>query len=206
MGQSEAFSMDDSWTSLLILLFGYPHSLEGREGAQDWSSDPDQEFSLCWGNHLYFHCWGGKSCYFFAETFRNSRVHSSSTTHNNVAIEVFSNINVALEDWLVSNFMETWHLFTNHHGLEESFRTSESLRWNCDHLSVRKFICLVILCWSVIGYIGSEFTSNLGFVIKSNIAELFFDISDCLGFCWRAEVQSYFIQELSHIFSQITSC
>ena len=186
--QSETFSVDDGCSSFLILLLWDPHGLESWEGTKDRSSDPDKEFSFCWCNYLDFHCWWCKSSNFLAETFRNSRIHCCSTAHDNVAIKIFSDVNIALEDWLISDFMETRHLFTDHHGLEESFRASESLGSNCDDLTIRKFVSLVILSWTVIGYIMSEFTINFCFEVKSNITEFFFDISDCLWFSWWAEV------------------
>lgn len=146
--------MDDSSSSLLIFLSGNPHSLEGWEWTKDWSSDPDQELSLSRCNYLNLHCWRSQSSHLFAQTFRNTWEHSGSTTHNDIAVKIFSDINIALEDWMIGDFMETWHFFTNDHRLEESFRASESLWANCDGLSVRKFIDFVVLSWRVIGYIG----------------------------------------------------
>ena len=37
----EAFTMDDSWAGLVIFLFRDPHLLEGGEGSQDGTADPD---------------------------------------------------------------------------------------------------------------------------------------------------------------------
>ena len=42
----EAFSVDDAWSGLVILLLGNPHLLEGRKGGEDGATDPDRVFSL----------------------------------------------------------------------------------------------------------------------------------------------------------------
>ena len=204
--QSETLSVDNGGSSFLIFLFGDPHSLEGWQWAEDRSSDPDQEFPLSRSNDLDLHGWWSKGSHFFAETFWDSWVHGCSTTHDDVAIKVFSDVNVALEDWLVGDFVETRHLFTDQHGLEESFRASESLGGDSDDLAVGKFVGLVVLGWAVIGYIGSEFTSNFSFEVKSNVAEFFLDVSDGLWFCWGTEVQSDFVEEFSHVFSEVSAC
>ena len=151
--RSEAFSVDNGWSSLLILCLGDPHGLEGREGTEDRTSDPDEEFSLSRGNNLDFHGWGSQSSDFFAESLGNSGVHSCSTTHNDVAIEIFSNVNIALKDRLIRNFVESGHFLSDKHGLEKSFRASESLAANSDGLTVGKFVNLVVLGWIIVCWI-----------------------------------------------------
>ena len=47
--------MDDGGASLLIFVFGDPHSLEGGKGAENRASDPDQELSLGRSNDLDLH-------------------------------------------------------------------------------------------------------------------------------------------------------
>ena len=42
----EALAMDDGWSALVVLLLGDPHLLEGGEGGQDGTSDPDGVFAL----------------------------------------------------------------------------------------------------------------------------------------------------------------
>ena len=150
MRSSETFSVNNWGTSFLIFLFGDPHSLEGWKGAKNWATNPDQEFSFSWGDNLDFHGWRSQSSHFFAETFRNTREHSSSTTHNDVAIKIFADINIALENWLIGDFMESWHFLSDNHGLEKGFRASEPLGTNDNGLSVREFVAFVILSWGVI--------------------------------------------------------
>merc|ERR1712002_686535 len=44
----EALAVDNGWATLIILLLGDPHLLEGGEGSKDGASDPDRVFPL-WG-------------------------------------------------------------------------------------------------------------------------------------------------------------
>jgi len=48
----EAFAVDNGWSRLVILLLANPHLLEGGQGGQDGTSDPDGVFTLRWGNDL----------------------------------------------------------------------------------------------------------------------------------------------------------
>ncbi len=52
---SEALPVNNSGTSFLIFGFSDPHGLEGREGTEDRTSDPDQEFTLSRSNDLDLH-------------------------------------------------------------------------------------------------------------------------------------------------------
>lgn len=90
--------MNNSGSGFLILALGDPHSLESRKRAKDRSSDPDKEFSLGRGHYFDFHCGRSQSGDFFAQTLRDSGVHCGSTAHDDVAIEIFSDIDIALED------------------------------------------------------------------------------------------------------------
>ena len=51
----EALAVDNGWTSLVVLGLGDPHSLEGGEGSQDGTTDPDRVLALWWGDDLDLH-------------------------------------------------------------------------------------------------------------------------------------------------------
>ena len=54
--------MDNAWAGLVILLLGDPHLLEGGEGGQDGSSDPDGVLPLRGSDDLDLHGgWGQRS-------------------------------------------------------------------------------------------------------------------------------------------------
>merc|ERR1711978_648618 len=48
----EAFSVDNGWTSFIVVLLGDPHGLECGEGSKDGTSDPDRVFSL-WRSNFF---------------------------------------------------------------------------------------------------------------------------------------------------------
>ena len=58
LGQSltlEALAVHDGWSTLIILLLGDPHLLEGGERSQDGAADPDRVLALRRGNDLDLH-------------------------------------------------------------------------------------------------------------------------------------------------------
>jgi len=148
--RSEAFSVNDSWTILLEFSFCYPHILEGWQWRQNWSTNPDEEFPFLRSNDLNFHRWWGQCCDLFAQSFWDTWEHGCSTAHYNVVVQIFSYVDVTLENWLISDFVETWHFLSDHHWLEEGLRTSESLTTNGNSLSVWEFVDFIVLVSSLI--------------------------------------------------------
>jgi len=137
--------MNNSRSGFLIFAFCNPHSLESGEWWQYRSTDPNQEFSLLRSKNFNFHGCGGKSSDFFAKSFWNTREHGSSTTHDYVGIQVFSDINITLQNGLISNFVEARHFLSNRKWLKESFWASEFLATNVDSLTVREFVIWIII-------------------------------------------------------------
>jgi hypothetical protein len=55
---SEALAMDNAWTRLVVFVFGDPHGLEGRQGGQDGTTNPNRVLALRRCNDLDAHsCW-----------------------------------------------------------------------------------------------------------------------------------------------------
>merc|ERR1711936_459697 len=48
----KAFPVDNGWAAFIVFLLGDPHLLEGGEGSQDGTSDPDRVFPLRGSNDL----------------------------------------------------------------------------------------------------------------------------------------------------------
>ena len=142
---SITFLVDNFSTIFLILSLGNPHGLEGRQWWQDWSTDPNQELSFLRSKHLHLHYRWSQSSHFLAQSLRKTWEHRCTTTQDNVAVQVFSEINIALEDWLVSEFMQTLHIFSEQHWLEKGFWASESLATDRDSLSIWEFINFIFL-------------------------------------------------------------
>lgn len=80
----EALAVDDGRTALVVLLLGDPHLLEGRQGGQDGSTDPDGVLSLGRSNDLDLHGGRCKSSDLLLHTVRQTRVHSGATRLDNI--------------------------------------------------------------------------------------------------------------------------
>ena len=126
--------MNNAGSRLIILLLGDPHLLEGCEGRKDGSTNPYGVLSFWWSNDFNFH--GGRSQIgdLLLHSVGNSRVHGGSTGKDSIAVEVTSDVNVALHDGVVSGLMDSSGLHSNKGWLEESLWASESLISNGDDL------------------------------------------------------------------------
>ena len=91
----EAFPVDDGWSRFIIFLFRDPHLLEGGQGGQDGTTDPDGVFPLWWGDNFDFHGWWSKGCDFLLHTISDTREHGAATRKNVVGVQVFPDVNVA---------------------------------------------------------------------------------------------------------------
>src|SRR5690242_12850111 len=75
----EALSVDDRWAGLIILLLGDPHLLEGREGSQNGTTNPDGVFSLGGSDDLDLHRGWGEGSDFLLHSVGDTWVHGSTT-------------------------------------------------------------------------------------------------------------------------------
>merc|ERR1712186_103108 len=160
----EALPVDNGWAALVVLLLGDPHLLEGGQGRQDGSSDPDGVLPLRWSNDLDLDGGGSKGGDLLLHTVSNTRVHGGASRHDSVGIQVLPNVNIALHDGVVGGLMDTTGFHSKEGRLEESFRGTESLIANGDDLTIRKLICLLE------GGGGSS-SGHFLLKVKGNIAE-----------------------------------
>ena len=126
--------MDDGWARLVVLLLGDPHLLEGGEGGQDGATDPDGVLALRGGNDLDLHGRGGQGSELLLHAVSNAGEHGGSSREDDVAVEILTDINVALHDGVVGGLVDASRLHTQERGLEEGLGASESLVANGDHL------------------------------------------------------------------------
>lgn len=106
-------------------------------------------------------------------TKRSSRNanHGSTTRHDYVTVEVLSDVEIALHDRVVGSLVDTSSFQTEQAGLEEGFRSTESLVANSDDLSVWQFVRLFESR-------GLSSGLHLLFKVESDVAELFLDVTD----------------------------
>lgn len=75
----EALAVNDGGTALVVLLLGDPHLLEGGQGGQNRTTDPDRVLSLRRGNDLDLHRGRSKSSDLLLHTVGETRVHGGTT-------------------------------------------------------------------------------------------------------------------------------
>merc|ERR1712186_206956 len=170
----EAFPVDNGWAALIVFLLGDPHLLEGGEGRQDGSSDPDGVFPLRGSNNLDLNGGWSKSGDFLLHTVSNTGVHGGATRHDGVGVQVLPDVNIALHDGVVGGLMDTAGFHSEEGRLEEGLRGTEPLVANGDDLAVGKLVGLLQ------GGGGSS-GGHLLLEVKGNIAELFLDVTDNLA-------------------------
>ena len=190
--------MDNGWAALVVLLLGDPHLLEGGEGSQDGSTDPDRVLPLWWSNDLDLDGGWSQSSDLLLHSVGNTWVHGGATRHDSVGIQVLPDVNIALHDGVVSGLMDTAGFHTKEGWLEEGLWGTESLIANGDDLAIGQFIGLLQ------GGGGSS-SGHLLLKVKSNIAELFLDVTDNLTLSSGGERVTSLSKDLHKVVGELTA-
>ena len=114
--------------------------LEGREGGENGTTDPDRVLSLGWCDDLDLHGGWCKSSDFLLHTVGDTWVHGGSTGHDDVTVEILTDINITLHDGVKGCDVDTTRLKTQYRWLEQRLRSTETLVTNGNNLSVRKLV------------------------------------------------------------------
>ena len=80
--------MDNGGPSLIVLLLGDPHLLEGGQRSQDGSSDPDGVFPLGRSDDLDLHGGRSQGGDLLLHTIGDTGVHGRTTREDSVGIEI----------------------------------------------------------------------------------------------------------------------
>jgi len=191
--------VDNGCTILLIVLLRDPHSGEGGEMGEDSTTDPDRVFSLTWGVDLDLHLSWGEVDHLLLESLWDTWVHSGTTGHDHVLVEVFSDINIALHDGLEGEVVDWWDFATDRtEWVKESLWASELLISNGDHVSIWEFILLLFSR-------GIFVLLHLLLVVKGDVAELLLDVSDNFHLGRGGEGWSALSEDLSKILGKIST-
>ena len=169
----EALPVDDGGTGLVVLLLGDPQGLEGWEGGQDGASDPGGVLPLWWSDHVVLYVVRGEGCHFFLLAVSEARKHGGTTGQNNVGVEVLPKVNITLSDGVIEHITDAKSRKTHILGLSEKLGAEEPLFADGDHFAVRKLVGLLRRC-------GGGSGLHLLLQVKSDIAELFLDVTDDL--------------------------
>jgi hypothetical protein len=100
--------------------------LEGRERSKDGTTDPDRVFTLWGSNNLDLHGAGSQSGNLLLHTVGNTGVHGSTTRHDDVGVQVLTDIDITFHDRVIGSLMDTSGFQSDKRGLEESFRSTEA--------------------------------------------------------------------------------
>lgn len=142
-GSLEAFMVDNGWSRLVVLLLRDPHLLESGQGSQDGTTDPDRVLSLRRSNDLDLHRRWSQGSDLFLHTLSNTWEQSSTTRHNNVTVQLLSDVDVTPDDRVVSGIVNTHSLQAQVSRTEQCLCSSESLVTDGDNLTVRQLVRLL---------------------------------------------------------------
>merc|ERR1712088_665472 len=194
----EALPVDDGWAAFIVFLLGDPHLLEGGEGRQDGSSDPDGVFPFWRSNDLDLNGGWGKSGDLLLHTVSNTRVHGGASGHDGVSVQVLPDVNIALHDGVVGGLVDSAGFHSQEGRLEEGLRGTETLVTDGDDLTVGKLIGLLE------GGGGSG-GGHLLLEVKGNIAKLLLDVTDNLALSGGGERITTLGEDLHEVVGQLTS-
>ena len=78
-GRSNALSVDNLGTVLVVIFLGNPEAGEGRKRGKSRTTSPDSESSVGAGDNLNLHRLGGSCLDLLKESLTNTLVHGSTT-------------------------------------------------------------------------------------------------------------------------------
>lgn len=214
----EALAVNDAGTALVVLLLGDPHLLEGGQGGENGTTDPDGVLAFGRSNDLDLHGGRSKSSDLLLHTVGETRVHSgtarlerasafdhvslyemmSGTYHDNVAVQILTDIDIALHNGVESGDVDATALKTKDRGLEESLRSTEALIADGDDLTVRKLVGLLQA-----GALSSGL--DLLLKVKSDVAQLLLDVTDDFTLGGGGESVATLSQDLHEVVGKIAT-
>merc|ERR1712212_1194060 len=122
----EALSVDDGWTGFVVFGLGDPHGLEGGEGSEDGTTDPDRVFSFWWSDDLDLHGGWGKGGDFLLHSVGNTGEHGGASGKDGVGVEILTDVDVALHDGVVGHLVDSGGFHTDEGWLEHSLGVPET--------------------------------------------------------------------------------
>ena len=119
------------------------HLLESGEGGEDGASDPDTVLALRRCDHLDAHAAGRQGGDLLAHSVGDAGEHAGPAAEDNVAVELLTDVHVALHDGVVGGLVHARHLHAHQGRVEEDFRAPEALVADGDHLPIRQLVALL---------------------------------------------------------------
>merc|ERR1712126_695942 len=102
----EALAVNNGGSTLVVLLLGDPHLLEGGQGSQDGATDPYGVLPLRGSDDLDLDGAGSEGGDFLLHTVSDTRVHGGTTREYIVGVQVLPDVNIALHDGVVDGLVD----------------------------------------------------------------------------------------------------
>ena len=125
---SKTLSVDVGSAVLLVLLLGDKHRREAAQRGQNGPPHPRRELPLRRVKHVDLHSGRSQGDHFLLQPLLEVLEHAGASCDHDVAVEVFADVGVALEDGLESELVGPQQLFAHDFGgLEQRLRALERL-------------------------------------------------------------------------------
>lgn len=124
--------------------------------------------------------------------------HSHETYHDNVAVEILSDIDITLHDGVEGGDMDTTALKTQDRRLEESLRSTESLVTNSNDLTIGKLVGLLQA-----GALGGSL--DLLLEVEGDVTKLLLDVTDDFSLGGGGESVTALSKNLHEVVGKITT-
>merc|ERR1719401_2895611 len=194
----EALAVDNGGAALVVFLLGDPHLLEGGEGGQDGSSNPDGVLPLGRSNDLDLNGGWSKGGDLLLHPVGNTGVHGGATGHDGVGVQVLPDVNIALHDGVVGGLVDSAGLHSEEGRLEEGLGAPEPLVADGDDLTVGKLVGLLE------GGGGSS-GGHLLLEVQGDVAELLLDVTDNLALGGGGEGVATLGEDLHQVVGELTA-
>ena len=194
----EALAVDDTGAGLVVLLLGDPHGGEGGERREDGATNPNGVLTFGGSNDLDLHGRGSKVLELLLETLADAREHRGTTGEDNVAVEILTDIDIALHDGVVGGLSNTDGLEADERRLEENLRAAETLVADGDDLTVRKLVGLLNS-----GRRGGD--AHLLVEVESDVRKLLLDVTNDFTLGSGGERVTALGEDLHEVVGEITS-
>merc|ERR1712244_15530 len=98
-----------------------------------------------WCHNLDLHGGRRQSGQFLGHPLTDACKHCGTSAKHDVGIEIFPDVHVALHDGLEGGVVNTRRFLTDEAWLEEHLRAAEALTSDCDDVSIRQFVSLLLI-------------------------------------------------------------
>merc|ERR1719362_2299618 len=194
----EALAVDNGGSALVVLLLGDPHLLEGGEGGQDGSSDPDGVLPLGGSDDLDLDGGGSQGSDLLLHPVGDTGVHGGASGHDGVGVQVLPDINVALHDGVEGGLVDAAGLHSEEGRLEKGLGATETLVSDGDDLAVGKLVGLLEGG-------GGGSGGHLLLEVEGDVAQLLLDVPDDLTLGGGGEGVSTLSQDLHEVVGEIST-